>query len=98
MGLTRTYAERMDLTKAVPHPELASTGFCLANPGKEYLVFLPRGGEVTLDLSKAEKSMSTEWLRTSDGAVSSGEMAPGGARMTLKSPFPDAAVLYLWTQ
>ena len=98
MGLTRTYAQRMNLSKAVPHAELASTGFCLADPGKQYLVFLPRGGEVTLDLSKAAKPMNSEWLRTSDSSVSSGEMAPGGGKITLKAPFVDAAVLYLWKQ
>jgi hypothetical protein len=37
MGLTRTIAERLDLAAVVPHDELASTQFCLADPGKEYL-------------------------------------------------------------
>src|SRR5262245_55206800 len=29
----------------LPHGELASTKYCLANPGQEYLVYLPEGGE-----------------------------------------------------
>ena len=37
MGLTRRCANRMNLTEVVPHGELASSGYCLANPGKEYL-------------------------------------------------------------
>ena len=41
----------MNLAEMVPHGELASTDYCLANPGQEYLVYLPEGGEVTVDLS-----------------------------------------------
>jgi len=46
MGYILSYAERMNLEKAIPHPELCSTGYCLANPttmDTEYLVFLPAG-------------------------------------------------------
>ena len=32
-----------------PRGDLASTGYCLANPGKEYLVYIPEGGEVTVE-------------------------------------------------
>jgi len=45
MGITRRCAERMNLAASTPRPELASTGYCLANPGKEYLIYLPDGGE-----------------------------------------------------
>jgi hypothetical protein len=48
MGETRKYAERMDLAAMVPHGELASTGYCLASPGYEYLVYLPSGGSATV--------------------------------------------------
>ena len=41
MGHTLAYANRMNLTAAVPRGDLASTGYCLANPGEEYLVYLP---------------------------------------------------------
>ena len=37
------YAERMDLAAAIPHNELASSGYCLAEPGREYLVYFPEG-------------------------------------------------------
>ena len=38
MGDTLAYANRMNLAKATPRGDLASTGYCLANPGEEYLV------------------------------------------------------------
>lgn len=41
MGQTLTVAQRINLASMLPRPELASTGYCLTNPGKEYLVYLP---------------------------------------------------------
>lgn len=34
----------------VPHDELASTKHCLADPGQEYLLYLPDGGDTVVDL------------------------------------------------
>jgi hypothetical protein len=96
MGRTRACAERMNLAAAMPHDELASTGFCLADPGKEYLVYLPEGGAVTVDLSAAAGKLNTEWLDPSSGAPTRVEPTEGGHRQTLKAPFSGDAVLYLW--
>ena len=41
MGHTLTYANKMNLAAMVPRNDLASTKYCLANPGTEYLVYLP---------------------------------------------------------
>jgi len=41
MGMTRAYANRMDMAAATPHGELSSSEYCLANPGEEYLVYAP---------------------------------------------------------
>lgn len=43
MGDTRSYANRMNLAAMVPHSELCSTNLCLANPGCEYLMYVPFG-------------------------------------------------------
>jgi hypothetical protein len=98
MGRTRMYADRMNLAVAVPHGELASTGFCLADPGREYLVYLPQGGEVTVDLSGVSETLSTEWMRPVEGTVIRADPTAGGSRRTLKAPFPGDAVLYLWSK
>jgi hypothetical protein len=95
LGRTRACAERMNLAAAVPHGELASTGFCLADPGREYLVYLPQGGEVTVDLSAASGSLRTEWLHPVAGTTVRAEPTAGGGRRTLRSPMPDDVVLYL---
>ena len=41
MGRTLDYAERINLEVMMPHNEVASSGYCLVDPGKEYLVYLP---------------------------------------------------------
>jgi hypothetical protein len=41
LGYVRSYADRMNLLAMQPHSELASSGYCLANPARaeaEYLV------------------------------------------------------------
>ncbi len=95
LGRTRACAERMNLAAAVPHDELASSGFCLADPGREYLAYLPQGGEVTVDLSAASGFLQTEWLHPVQGTTVRAEPTAGGGRRTLLSPWPGDAVLYL---
>lgn len=41
MGDTLAYANRIDLGAMVPRGDLVSTTYCLANPGVEYLVYVP---------------------------------------------------------
>ena len=43
MGHTWNFANRINLAAMVPHDELCSTTYCLAEPGLEYLVYLPFG-------------------------------------------------------
>jgi hypothetical protein len=45
MGHTRRFAERMNLAAMKPRGDLSSTGFCLADPGNEYLAYRPEGPE-----------------------------------------------------
>ena len=44
-----------DWWKANPHDELVNNGnYCLANPGKTYAIYLPRGGNVTIQLQPGQ--------------------------------------------
>jgi hypothetical protein len=96
MGLTRTIAERMNLAGAKPHAELASSTFCLADRGREYLVYLPGGGEVTLDLSGSSGLLNVEWIQPVEGTITRADPASGGGKPTWQAPFAGDAVLYLW--
>ena len=59
MGYARSYALRMDLSRAVPSGALASSGYCLAVVGSEYLVFCEVGVERE---SNRSQGRSVEWL------------------------------------
>lgn len=98
LGHTRAYADRMNLAAMTPQEALASTGYCLANPGKEYLVFVPGGGEVTVDLSAASGEFQVEWMHPVEGKITTGAASSGGAKRTFKAPFEGDAVLYLAAQ
>ena len=96
MGFTKEYAERIDLIHMVPNSSIAFSGYCLANVGKEYLVYIPEGTTAQLDLTDAEGSFSLEWFDPIDGVKMPGESISGGGKLTLEAPFKsDEAVVYL---
>ncbi len=96
MGYTLAYAQRMNLIKMAPENDLASSGYCLAEKGKEYLVYLPEGNEVTLDLSDASHDLVVEWFNPNTRETIKQGKIMGGQVPIMKSPFgEDDAVLYL---
>ncbi len=98
LGYTLRYASKVNLAAMTPQGELTSTGFCLAESGKEYLVYLPEGGEVTVDLSAASGSVAVEWLNPRSGDATQGQITSGGRKRSFKPPFDGDAVLYLRRQ
>ena len=96
MGYTLEYAKRMNLIKMVPENELASSAYCLAEKGKEYLVYLPEGNEVTVNLTDASRDLKVEWFNPNSGETVKQGKIKGGHVPVMKSPFgDDDAVLYL---
>ena len=95
MGDTLTYAAKMNLTSMTPQGSISSTGYALANPGSEYLVYLPLGGSTTLNLSGVAGTFNVEWLDPVSGTVVSGELITGGGINSLTAPFGGDAVLYI---
>jgi hypothetical protein len=97
MGYTRMYADRMNLAAMTPQPALASSGYCLANTGKpaEFLVYLPQGPWLTVDLSGVSGRLSVEWFNPATNKVIAGQPVAGGARRELTAPFGGDAVLYM---
>jgi len=98
LGYARAYANRINLVAMVPHGELASTGYCLANPvaqGASYLVYLPAGGTVTVDLSAAIGTLTVEWFNPSVNQTNVGSTVTGGSVVSLTAPASGDAVLYL---
>jgi hypothetical protein len=95
IGYTRAYALRMDLASMTPQNEMASTGYCLANPELEFLVYLPEGDHASVDLSHAQGRCSVEWMRPAEGTVTNGGIITGGKQLSFSAPFSGPAVLYI---
>jgi hypothetical protein len=96
MGYTLMFAQRMDLIHMLPLPDLASSAYCLANKGKEYLVYLPQGREVSVDLNGSPGYYKTEWFDPNTGEFLKAEMVEGGKNVSMTSPFEtDDAILHL---
>jgi hypothetical protein len=95
MGHTLRFANRMNLAACRPASQLASTEYCLANPGHEYLVYLPDGGTVKIDLSAAQGALDVEWFDPSSGETRSGDSVRGGASREFTAPLEGDVVLYV---
>jgi hypothetical protein len=97
MGSARRLAERAGLQAMRPRGELASSGYCLANPGREYLVYQPKGDE-ELALELPAGAYGLEWFDAAKGAAAGSariEVGEGEGKVTLKAPFEGDAVLHL---
>ena len=95
LGYARTYAGRMNMAAAVPRGDLASSGYCLAVVGTEYLVFLPSGGSVSVNLTGVSGTRTVEWFNTANGQTVVGASVNGGGWVTISAPFSGAAVAYI---
>ena len=95
LGQILQWSRRVDLAAMIPRPDLASTGYCLANEGREYLVFLPdKTSDVQVTL--AAGSYALVWFDTTTGHEQPATTIEhsGGAR-PLSAPFAQNALLYL---
>ncbi len=109
LGYTVELARRMDLNACIPRNELCTSTYCLANPGYEYVIFLPAGGTEGVDLRGEKCTYEIEWLNPHTGITTNGggiteeewrntvpEMTVvGGKRYLIHAPFEGPAVLYL---
>ena len=82
-----------------PRSDLASTKYCLANPGKEYLVYNPSSDDVTVTVNLKAGEYNYEWLNPDSGKTeSTGTVEAKGGKQTFNAPFKGDAVLYLARQ
>ncbi len=94
MGSTMIYANRMNLVAMTPQGSLSSTGFCLANPGVEYLVYQPTSGPFTVKVSPT--AYRYEWFNPSTNRVAAtGTISVTDSTQSFSAPFGGDAVLYL---
>lgn len=95
VGMTARYASRMDLARMRPRSSLSSTRYCLAAPGREYLIFCPGEGEIVVSGLLAGRGYRREWYDPATGRASEpGTVVPERATWSFTPPVRDA-VLYL---
>ena len=96
LGHTRRYAERMNLASMQPRNDLASTQYCLANPGAEYLVYKPASDESSITVTLKSGRYKYEWFNPNQGKiVSKGTIRADSGEQTLKAPLKGDAVVYI---
>ncbi|MHB0958878.1 MAG: hypothetical protein ACYC0X_14960 [Pirellulaceae bacterium] len=95
MGQVRRIAEGMDLATMTPHAELASTKYCLAHPGREYLVYQPEPDK-PFSLELKSGSYLCDWLDPATGKAAGKRIVESsGTVFEFRAPFRGDAVLYL---
>jgi hypothetical protein len=73
-----------------------NTAVALAEPGRVYVIYLPHGGEVIVELTANPGPFASEWIHPVDGTVTPGNAVTGGDKRVLKAPFNGEAVVHLW--
>ena len=95
MGYALRLANQMDLAGMLPQPQLASSGYCLAQQGREYTVYA-QDGQVWADLSGATGGFTVEWLNPLTGSWRKGDTVQAGTLHLFSSPFGGGdAILHL---
>jgi hypothetical protein len=95
LGATVEYTEKMDLVHCRPRNDLASSGYCLASPGKEYLVLKPGGGKLEVKGLVAGREYRLQWYRiTAHRVTDRGSVTPRKASHEFQAPYENA-VLFL---
>ncbi|MEK7389600.1 MAG: DUF6298 domain-containing protein [Elusimicrobiota bacterium] len=94
LGQTLTYSKKVNLVQMRPNTALASTAYCLASPGAEYIAYQPGSGAFSVNLLAG--TYAVEWFNPATGAAASGGSisAVSGSR-SFTPPFSGEAVLYL---
>jgi hypothetical protein len=79
-----------------PDSRLSSTGICLAEPGRDYLVYAPSGGKFTVDLSAgAGEGFAAEWFNPRNGKAKQREIVVPTGRTSFRCPDGQDWVLWL---
>jgi len=87
----RMITDKMDIFTCEPHNDLLSDrepneAYCLANPGKEYTVYFPDGGEVMLDTGSLKKPAAVRWLDIMKSKWEKTQDIESGSELKLRCP------------
>lgn len=90
------FLDRLAYWKLKPDHALVNSGsLCLADPGREYVVYRQSGGTITIDLPNAGSAFQAEWLDPRTGVKKAAAAVEGGAKRTFTCPETRDWVLHL---
>ncbi len=81
--------------KLMPNNGLVNRGRCLAELGRQYIVWLNGGGSVMVNLSGVSGTLSVKWFNPVTGQIADGGKTIGGTSRSFTPPFGGDAVLYI---
>ena len=74
----KNFFEKTEYWLLEPQDNLLSEGYCLANPGKEYVVFLNRPKPFSLTITALTKPLKAEWYQPyTNKRMDAGEISNG---------------------
>jgi hypothetical protein len=95
VGKAVEYSTELDLANVTPREDLASTRFCLAKPGYQYVVYQPDDGPITVTGLRAGTSYYYELYSTEQSkVVTEGYIQVSGSSESFRS-MGKGTVLYL---
>lgn len=82
--------EMTSADELIGNPNHDNTRYCFAKPNELYLIYLPTGGECTLNLSGAQRDFSIDWFNPREGGpLQHGAIQQsGGQNLTFTPPSP----------
>ena len=97
MGYALQFAKRLDLNNCKPLNSLSTTGYCLANPPNQYLIYQPAAGE-SLKLKLKKGKYRAEWFNPNTGKIVSKQRVSVTKKETeFSNPVDGDAVLFVYT-
>jgi len=100
MIMLKGYAHMVDFFtsfewwKTEPHDELVNNGaFCLAEPGRVYVAYLPHGGDIIVKLEPGR--FGARWFNPRDGEYSAAGIAEGATWTSPAAPHNEDWVLLI---
>ena len=95
LGQIQQIAARLNLIDMHPQSSLASSTYCLAHTGKQYLIYLADTNSVAVDLTALQGTAEVEWFNPATGETTTPSNLQGGSIQNFESPFADEGAVLL---
>lgn len=97
VGICATFfnSGRVDFWRLRPDHNSASSGVCMTDRQNEFVVYAPRGDQLTLRMHEASGAFGVTWLNPSTGIYLSMDPVEGGAKRSFSPPSDQDWVLHL---